>query len=128
MDRDRPSHIWTVALGDPASRPAVPKRLTSGEFGAGNHQWSPDGREIFFTADRRKEAYYYPGDSDLYAVPVDGGEPRRAVSIDGNIGAFAFSSDGKRIAFIGARMPGPSAPTTSRISSSSRSVVERRAT
>jgi dipeptidyl aminopeptidase/acylaminoacyl peptidase len=101
VDSDRPSHIWTVALGDPASKLAVPKRLTSGEFGTANHQWSPDGREIFFTADRRKEPYYYPGDSDLYAVPVDGGEPRRAASIDGNIGAFAVSGDGKRIAFIG---------------------------
>ena len=34
-------------------------------------------------------------------MPVDGGEPRRAASIDGNIGAFAWSGDGKRIAFIG---------------------------
>ena len=101
VDSDRPSQIWTVAVGEVTSKPAVPKRLTSGEFGAANHQWSPDGREIFFTADRRKESYYYPGDSDLYAVPVEGGEPRRAASIDGNIGAFALSSDAKRIAFIG---------------------------
>ena len=100
VDSDRPSHIWTVALGDPASKPAVPKRLTSESSARQIQQWSPDGREIFFTADRRKESYY-PGDSDLYAVPVDGGEPRRAASIDGNIGAFAWSGDGKRIAFIG---------------------------
>ena len=101
VDTDRPAHVWTVAVGEATSGPAVPKRLTSDEFGTTNHQWSPDGREIFYTANRRKESYYYPGDSDLYAVSVDGGEPRRAASIDGNIGAFAVSGDGKRIAFIG---------------------------
>src|SRR6185295_10764341 len=50
---------------------------------------------------RRKESYYYPGDSDLYSVPAEGGDARQVASIDGNIGAVAFSSDGKRIAFIG---------------------------
>ena len=53
-----------------------------------------------FTADRRREPYYYSGDSDLYAV-AEGGEPRRVASIDGGIGPFAFSRDGRRIAFIG---------------------------
>ena len=101
VDSDRPAQVWTVAVGEATSKPAAPKRLTSDEFGTTNHQWSPDGREIFYTADRRKESYYYPGDSDLYAVSVDGGEPRRAASIDGNIGAFTVSRDGKRIAFIG---------------------------
>jgi dipeptidyl aminopeptidase/acylaminoacyl peptidase len=101
VDSDRPSHVWTVAMGDSAARPNAPKRLTSGEFGASNHQWSVDGRELYFTADRRKESYYYPGDSDLYSVPVDGGDARRLASIDGNIGAFAFSRDGTRLAFIG---------------------------
>ena len=105
VDADRPTHIWTVAIGDPAARPAAPRRITSGEFGAANHQWSPDGRELYFTADRRRESYYYPGDSDLYAVALEGGEPRRVASIDGSIGPFAFSRDGRRIAFVGRRTP-----------------------
>ena len=73
----RTSGPWRSAIR--RRRPAAPRRLTSGEFGAANHQWSPDGREIYFTADRRRESYYYPGDSDLYAVAVEGGEPRRVV-------------------------------------------------
>ncbi len=101
VDADRPTQVWTVAIGDPAARPATPRRITSGEFGTANHQWSPDGRELHFTADRRRESYYYPGDSDLYAVALEGGEPRRVASIDGSIGPFAFSRDGRRIAFIG---------------------------
>jgi dipeptidyl aminopeptidase/acylaminoacyl peptidase len=101
VDGDRPSHIWTVAVEDGAARPNAPKRLTSGEFGASNHQWSVDGRAVYFIADRRKESYYYSDDSDLYSVPAEGGDARQVASIDGNIGPFAFSSDGKRIAFIG---------------------------
>ena len=97
VDPDRPSHIW-VGAADGTSKP---KRVTSGEFSSGNHKWSRDGKQIFFTADRRREPYYLPNDSDLYAVDRDGGEPTRVASIDGNIGAYAQSPDGKRIAFVG---------------------------
>jgi dipeptidyl aminopeptidase/acylaminoacyl peptidase len=97
VDPDRPSHMWTTEVDGKAR----PKRITSGEFSSGNHQWSKDGTQIFFTADRRAESYYLPNDSDLYAVSRDGGEPRRIASIDGAIGAYAQSPDGKRIAFVG---------------------------
>ena len=97
VDPDRPSHIW-VAEVDGGSKA---KRVTSGEFSSGNHKWSRDGKQIFFTADRRAEPYYLPSDNDLYAVGRDGGEPTRIASIDGNIGAYAQSPDGKRIAFVG---------------------------
>jgi Tol biopolymer transport system component len=102
VERDRPAHVWTVAVPDDAE-PATPKRITSGEFAAGNHRWSPDGTEIYFTSDRRQESYYHADDSDLYAVTAGGGEPRRIVSIDGSIGLFTVSPDGRRIAFIGAQ-------------------------
>jgi dipeptidyl aminopeptidase/acylaminoacyl peptidase len=101
VDRDRPAHIWTVSVpSGPGDRP-TPKTITSGEFGAGNAKWSRDGARIFFVSDRRREAYYYPRDSDLYSVAKDGGEPVKAVSIDGNIGAYSFSPDGKQVAFVG---------------------------
>jgi dipeptidyl aminopeptidase/acylaminoacyl peptidase len=101
VDRDRPSQIWTVAVPAPDATPSSPKRITAGEFPAGNHQWSRDGSQVLFVADRRRESYYYPNDSDIYAVPKDGGEPTAIVSIDGSIGAYALSPDGKRIAFVG---------------------------
>jgi dipeptidyl aminopeptidase/acylaminoacyl peptidase len=101
VDRDRLSQIWTLAVPASGAPPAAAKRITSGEFAAGNHGWSPDGTKIFFVADRRRESYYYPNDSDLYEVSRDGGEPVRVVSIEGSIGAFTPSADGKRIAFVG---------------------------
>jgi dipeptidyl aminopeptidase/acylaminoacyl peptidase len=103
VDPDRPAHIWTIAVQDAATGGNTPKQITSGEFAAGSHQWSPDGREIYFTSNRRRDSYYYPADSDLYAAPAaGGGQARRVIDIDGTIGPYAFSPDGKRIAFIAA--------------------------
>ena len=100
VDRDRPAHIWTTALPGPDGA-ATPTRITSGEFASGNFQWSADGSQVYFVANRQKEAYYHPFDSDLFAVSKDGGEPTRLVSIEGPIGPYSPSPDGKRLAFIG---------------------------
>jgi dipeptidyl aminopeptidase/acylaminoacyl peptidase len=101
VDRDRPSHIWTVAVTAAGAERARPVRVTSGEFPPSNHRWSVDGSQIYFVADRRKEPYYEPHDTDLYAVARDGGEPVRVASIDGRISAYALSPDGRQIAFVG---------------------------
>ena len=98
---DRPAQIWTVDVPAGADDPPPPVRVTTAPFAAGNHQWSRDGQEIYFVADRRAESYYYPDDSDLYAVDRRGGEPRPIVSIEGTIGAYAPSADGRRVAFVG---------------------------
>jgi dipeptidyl aminopeptidase/acylaminoacyl peptidase len=101
LDPDRPAHVWTVPARP--ERPGIPaaKQVTKGEFDEGDIAWSPEGDEIYFTSDREKEPYYQPDDSDLYAVSAGGGQPKRVASIDGVIGAFAFSADGRRIAFRG---------------------------
>jgi dipeptidyl aminopeptidase/acylaminoacyl peptidase len=101
LDPERPSHVWTVAaLGEGSALP-VPKQVTKGEFNEDGIVWSPDGAELYFTSNREKEPYYLSPDSDIHAVPAGGGEPRRIASIDGQIGDFSFSPDGRRIAFRG---------------------------
>jgi dipeptidyl aminopeptidase/acylaminoacyl peptidase len=106
VDRDRPTHIWTIPVpAGPSSAAAGSaggaRPLTSGEFGAGNPRWARDGGRVFFVSDRRKESYYSPRDSDLYAVSKDGGDPVRVASIEGSIGAYAISPDGRQVAFAG---------------------------
>jgi len=101
VDRDRPAHLWTIDVPIGGADRSKPKRITSGEFGATNHRWSPDGSRIFFVSDRRRESYYHPRDSNLFAVAKDGGEPSLIASIDGTIGAYAVSPDGSRAAFVG---------------------------
>ena len=60
-------------------------------------------RDCSSPSDRRRESYYFPGDSDLFSIPKDGGEPTSVVSIEGRIGAYALSPDGNRVAFVGIR-------------------------
>jgi dipeptidyl aminopeptidase/acylaminoacyl peptidase len=100
VDRDRPAQIWTADVTATDKGPATPKRITSGAAAAVAFSWSSDGSRILFVSDRRPEPYYLPPDSDLYSVPRDGGEPSTLVSIDGNIGPYALSPDGKRLAFV----------------------------
>jgi dipeptidyl aminopeptidase/acylaminoacyl peptidase len=99
-DPDRRAHIWTVAFSATGEKPA-PKQITSGTFDERGAQWSPDGASIYFVSDRVAESYYNPQDADLYRVPAGGGGVTRVASIDGGIGTFALSPDGKRVAFVG---------------------------
>lgn len=101
LDPERHSHIWTVAVPQSVGEMATPKQVTSGVFDEQGPTWSPDGSRIYFTSNRVVEPYYVPADSDLYAVHATGGEITKIASIDGTIGDFAFSPDGKRIAFRG---------------------------
>ena len=107
VDRDRPAQIWIVPVPANASEKTTPAAVTTGEFAAANHRWSPDGTRLFFVSDRRRESYYYARDSDLYSIARDGGEPARVASIEGSIGAYALSPDGKRVAFVGTLVGNP---------------------
>ncbi|HUF23938.1 MAG TPA: S9 family peptidase [Vicinamibacterales bacterium] len=108
VEQDRPSHIWVTAVPAAGAPIAKPKQLTSGEFGAGNLQWSTDGARILFVSDRRPRDTHAGSDTDLYAVTKDGGDPVRIASIDGTVGPYTQSADGRRIAFAGTKeLPAP---------------------
>src|SRR5207237_164345 len=93
VDRDRPAQIWTIAVPAPDATPSSLKRITAGEFPTGNYRWSADGSHILFVADRRGESYYYPCDSDIYAVPKVG---REAKTSGGHAGPI-WSRDGRSL-------------------------------
>lgn len=101
LDPTRRSHVWALDVPKQPGAPAQPRPLTSGDYDETNPAWSPDGREIYFTSSRVKEPYYEPPRVELFKVAAAGGEPTRVAAIDGVIGDFAFSRDGRRIAFRG---------------------------
>ncbi|HKQ76636.1 MAG TPA: S9 family peptidase [Blastocatellia bacterium] len=98
------SHIWTVAAhtapGAPGEAPK-PKQITRGNFDESNFNWAPDGKRIYFTANRSLEPYYEPPRADLYSIAPDGSDEKKIVSFDGQLRGYSFSADGKRIAFSG---------------------------
>ena len=97
------AHLFVI----PADGNAAPRDLTFGanydvppdeRGGPGDIDFSPDGKELCFTAVTDKmEAVSTNG--DLFVVPVAGGEPRRITTQPGFDGNPVYSRDGKYIAY-----------------------------
>jgi dipeptidyl aminopeptidase/acylaminoacyl peptidase len=103
----RPVHIWTVGVPAGGAKAPEPEPITRGELDEDVPVWSPDGKLLYFAANRNREAYYPPPDTDLYAVPAGGGEIRKVLDMEGSAGIPFFSPDGRRLAFAGVINPDP---------------------
>lgn len=68
-------------------------QLTRGDKNSSNAQWSPDGKWISFTSSR-------DGKTNLYILPVGGGESEKITDVKSGVGSYQWSDDGKMIAFI----------------------------
>lgn len=99
-DLDRPSHLWVTDLPTGSEKPKA-RQLTSGEFSEGGPVFASDGSQISFTSTRIADPYYLPADSNLYAVPVSGGELVKVADINGTIVNMKVSPDGRSLAFVG---------------------------
>ena len=107
------TNVWAVSTDG-----GEPRRLTAGPGSDTAPRWSPDGKTLAFLSDRAKDrADVYVDDwqiktltpskeTQIYLLPVDGGEAVRLTSIEGgvlsprNLGPFVWSADGRRIAFL----------------------------
>jgi serine/threonine protein kinase/Tol biopolymer transport system component len=77
-------------------------QLTSATFFVGAARWSPDGREIAFTASE-------PGTSNrLFLVSAEGGTPRQLKTGKFNISNVSWAADGTAVTFNDASEPGHS--------------------
>ena len=104
---DRWSHLFVVDVG-PDGRAAVPRRLTSGDWGVEGIAWHPDGRTVAFAGDRGPDADRRPR-STIHALDVDapGAEPHEVLSLGGSATHPAFSPDGRWLAAVGVVDPDP---------------------
>ncbi len=82
--------IWLAAVDGSAP----PRRFTSGEKADADPRWSPDGAQLAFTSNRADKA------SQLYVMPVAGGEPRKLTSLKEDVAQAVWSPDGSRLAFV----------------------------
>ncbi len=82
--------VWLAGVdGSPPPRP-----FTTGEKADADPRWSPDGRQLAFTSDRADKS------SQLYVMPVAGGEPRKLTGLKEDVTQAVWSPDGTRIAFV----------------------------
>jgi dipeptidyl aminopeptidase/acylaminoacyl peptidase len=100
LDPKHPQHIWVMTAPRNADEKTSPKQLTTGRFAEDNVTWAKDSSQIYFTSDRTDEPYYELSSTDIYSVPVSGGQPVKITSFEMNAGGFALSPDGKQFAFI----------------------------
>ena len=104
------SHLFVV----PVDGSGAPHDLTAGadydvppdqRGGAGDFNFSPDSKEICFTAVTDKvEAI--STNADLFLVSVNGGEPKRITTQPGFDGNPVYSPDGRYIAYHAQLVPG----------------------
>jgi tricorn protease len=83
--------LWSVSRAG-----GVAARLTSGPGLETGPYFSPDGKEIAFTAD-------YEGNPDVYVMPAEGGVPRRLTYHPGPDRVVGWTPDGKNVLFNSAR-------------------------
>ncbi len=100
---DRWSHVFVVE-----ARPgARARQVTSGDWGAADPCWGPDGRTVAFAADLTHTADLRPQPT-IWAVDVDdAGAPRPVLAVAGYAGRPAFSPDGRWLAAVGVVEPDP---------------------
>ena len=93
MDANRNAgNIWAVRTSGGDS-----VQLTSGGHDS-SPVWSPDGKTLAFLSSR-------DGNSQLYFLPMDGGEAREVTHLSTGADIVKFSPDGKTIAFTSSVYP-----------------------
>ena len=90
------SAIWTIPVGGGTPKPVTSERATNW-----NPVWSPDGRYLYFSSDRR-------GSMNLWRVPIEEasgetrGEPEAITAPAPYLAHPSLSADGKHVAFTSA--------------------------
>lgn len=80
----------------------APRQLTFGEYdNGGSVEWSPDGRTLLFSANRRENWELEPYGGEIYALDVASGGIRALTSRNGPDFGAQYSPDGRRIAYLG---------------------------
>lgn len=90
MTDDRSEYINQVWLCNTDGNNHI--QLTKGDKNSSNPKWSPDGKWIAFTSSREMK-------TNLYVLPVSGGEAEKLTDVKTNVGNYEWSNDASMIAF-----------------------------
>ncbi len=90
----RRSDLWLVGTDGSGLRP-----LTRNDASDSSGRWSPDGRTIYFLSTRS-------GSSQVWKLPLDGGEAQPVTALPLDVGSFVLSPDGSRLALSMEVFPG----------------------
>src|SRR5690606_30826231 len=91
------SELWVLS-----SDAADPRPFITGKVNVRALQWTRDSRSIAFLARRGDDKF-----TAVYMIPIDGGEARKALSVESDISEFSLSPDGSRAAVLAAEPGSP---------------------
>ena len=90
MTPDRSEYVNQIYLSDATGKNAV--KLTKGDRNNSSPKWSPDGAWIGFLSNRDDK-------TNLYILPVQGGESERLTDVKTAVSNFEWSPDSKMLAY-----------------------------
>jgi dipeptidyl aminopeptidase/acylaminoacyl peptidase len=102
--------IWSV----PADGSRPPVALTTAPQSSNSPRWSPDGKTIAFLTARNVAGD--TGDNprtQVWLLPLTGGEPRRVTSLVNGVSGFQWSPDGSRMIVVSRSGPSDTAKSPS---------------
>ena len=93
-DYENHSHLWMLRLDDPD---ATPRQITFGKRRDRSPEISPDGRQIAFLRSGVKDGPQGSVASQVWLMPLDGGEARQLTNFKYGASPAYFSPDGLRL-------------------------------
>jgi acylaminoacyl-peptidase len=79
----------------------TPRQVTTGPYNAGAPSWSPDGKAIVFSSNRKKDWEYDGRNSEVYELTLTDGSVRALTDRQGPDASPIVSPDGSKIAYLG---------------------------
>ncbi|MGH8251523.1 MAG: prolyl oligopeptidase family serine peptidase, partial [Steroidobacteraceae bacterium] len=77
------------------------RQLTEGNWDHEDPAWTPDGRELLVSANRRPDADLVPADTEIHTIDLASGSMRALTKRFGPDASPAVSPDGRHIAYTG---------------------------
>jgi dipeptidyl aminopeptidase/acylaminoacyl peptidase len=83
------------------SEGGTPRKITEGKFNHSGGEWTPDGKHLIFSADRRDNWEITTSDAEVFEMDISDGKIRALTDRRGDDSSPTASPDGKYIAYTG---------------------------